>query len=82
MGATGTVAVVPSGKVAFTVEAGSAVPEIFNVPSGLAVDVMTGASGAVVSVNVLVVTGDTFPAASVKAAVTAPEVCGVVEVTA
>ena len=73
---------VPSGNVTFTVEPGSAVPEIFSVPSGLAVDVMTGASGADVSANALVVTGDTLPAASVAAAVTAPEVCGVVEVTA
>ena len=50
MAPAGTEAIVPSGKVTFTVEPGSAVPATVKVPSGLAVVVEAGASGAVVSV--------------------------------
>ena len=47
---TGTVLVVPSGKVTVAVEPGSPVPATVSVPFGLAVEVWLGAAGAVESV--------------------------------
>ena len=49
MAATGTEAVVPSGKVTLTVEPGSPVPATVSVPFGFAVAVAVGAVGGVVS---------------------------------
>jgi hypothetical protein len=68
-----TVLLVPSGKVTFTDEPGSAVPLAVIVPSALAVVPTTGAAGAVVSAKLLVATGEALPAASVAPAVTLPE---------
>ena len=80
MAATGTTAVVPSGKVTVTVEPGSPVPATVSVPLALADVVAVGASGADVSVKVEVTVDEALPAASVSTAVTLPVVCGVAEV--
>ena len=80
MAATGTLAVVPSGKVTFAVEPGSPVPETVNVPLAFGVVVTVGAAGAVVSVKGFVVAVDALPAGSVTVAVTGPDVCGVADV--
>lgn len=63
-----------------TVEPGSAVPVTFSVPFGLAVAATEGADGGVVSVYVLAVAGDAFPAASVPITDTVPAGCGAAEV--
>ena len=64
-----------------TCEPGSAVPATVRVPLALGVVVVpAGAAGGVVSVTVLVVTGDVFPAGSVAATMTGPAPWGAVEV--
>jgi hypothetical protein len=75
-----TVLLVPSGKVTFTDEPGSAVPLVVIVPSALAVVPTTGAAGAVVSAKLCVATGEALPAASVATIVTLPEGWAVEEV--
>ena len=80
MAATGTVAVVPSGKVTFTMEPGSAVPATVSVPFGLAVVVVEGANGAEPSMKGEKVAGETLPAASVSVTFTVPVVCGAADV--
>ncbi len=56
------VAVVPSGNVTVTVEPGSAVP--LTVVSSLVTSFTVGASGAVVSVTVVVASSDVLPSLS------------------
>lgn len=78
---TGTLTIVPSGNVTFTVEPGSAVPPTVMVPLGLAVVKAEGVTSAVASTKVPVATGERLPAGSVAVAETTPELCGVAEVT-
>ena len=80
MAATGTVAVVPSGKVTMAVEPGSPVPVTVSVPFGFAVLPTVGASGAVVSVKAAVAGGEVLPAASLSTADTVPEPWGAADV--
>ncbi len=58
------VAVVPSGNVTVTVEPGSAVP--LTVVSSLVTSFTVGASGAVVSVTVVVASSDVLPSLSLE----------------
>ena len=73
LAATGTEAVVPSGKVTTAVEPGSPVPETVSVPLGFTVLPTVGANGAVVSVKAEVTGVEVLPAASLSTAVTLPE---------
>lgn len=66
-------AVVPSGKVTFTVEPGSPVPEAVIVPFGFPVVESVGAVGAVVSRKGDVAAVEIFPAGSVAVALMGPE---------
>jgi hypothetical protein len=75
-----TVLVVPSGKVTFTDDPGSAVPLAVIVPSAFAMVPTTGATGAVVSANDFVATGEALPAGSVATTVTLPEGCAAADV--
>ncbi|SCS96243.1 Uncharacterised protein [Staphylococcus cohnii subsp. cohnii] len=58
------VAVLPSGNVTVTVEPGSAVPPI--VVSSLVTSFTVGASGAVVSLTVVVASSDVLPSLSLE----------------
>ena len=76
MAATGTSTVVPSGKVTFTIEPGSPMPDTVSVPLAFADVTMVGAGGGVVSVKLAVPAGEALPAASVATAETVPDPCG------
>jgi hypothetical protein len=76
-----TVLLLPSGKVTFTDEPGSAEPPTVSVPFAFEVtEVPVGAVGAVLSVKLAAVAVDVLPAASLAVTDTEPEPCGVAEV--